>query len=106
MKKNLKLQNCRSRLVIECSYKDPFHPVSYVKNIIFLNRDCVQYRSIYNEFLEFLNDLKCKNSKLQSCRSRRGLEFLYKDHLNPTSYKKDTIFHIKIISIRRRMKMI
>ena len=37
-------------------------------------------------FFEHLNVLKWKNSKLQSCRSHRGLQFTYKNYLHPTSY--------------------
>ena len=43
-------------------------------------------------FFDHLNDLKLKTSKLESYRSRRGLQFSYKNHLDPRSYEKDTIF--------------
>ena len=33
-----------------------------------------------------------KNSKLESCRSRRGLQFSYKNHLHPMSYRRVMIF--------------
>jgi hypothetical protein len=41
--------------------------------------------SLYN-FFEHFNVVKQKNSKLQSCRSHRELQFSYKNHLHPTSY--------------------
>ena len=46
---------------------------------------------LYNFFDQF-NVVKWKNSKLQSCRSRRELQFSYKNHLHPTSYWRVMIF--------------
>ena len=46
---------------------------------------------LYNFFGQ-LNFIKWKNSKLESCRSRRGLQFLYKNHLHPRSYRRVMIF--------------
>ena len=46
---------------------------------------------LYN-FFEHVNIVKCKNSKLESCRSRRVLQFSYKNHLHPMSYRRVMIF--------------
>ena len=46
---------------------------------------------LYN-FFEHFNIVKWKNSKLESCRSRRGLQFSYKNHLHPMSYRWVMIF--------------
>ena len=46
---------------------------------------------LYNFFGQ-LNFIKWKNSKLESCRSRRGLQFSYKNHLHPMSYRRVMIF--------------
>ena len=46
---------------------------------------------LYN-FFEHLNIIKWKNSKLESCRSHRGLQFSYKNHLHPMSYRRVMIF--------------
>jgi hypothetical protein len=46
---------------------------------------------LYN-FFEHFNFIKSKNSKLESCRSRRGLQFSYKNHLHPMSYERVMIF--------------
>ena len=43
-------------------------------------------------FFGQLNFIKWKNSKLESCRSRRGLQFSYKNHLHPMSYRRVMIF--------------
>ena len=48
---------------------------------------------LYNFFGQ-LNFIKWKNSKLESCRSRRGLQFSYKNHLHPMSYRRVMIFRI------------
>ena len=46
---------------------------------------------LYN-FFENFNFIKWKNSKLESCRSRRGLQFSYKNHLHPMLYRRVMIF--------------
>ena len=46
---------------------------------------------LYNFFGQ-LNFIKWKNSKLESCRSRRGLQFSYKNHLHPMLYRRVMIF--------------
>ena len=46
---------------------------------------------LYNFFGQ-LNFIKWKNSKLESCRSRRGLQFSYKNHLHPMSYRRVMVF--------------
>ena len=46
---------------------------------------------LYN-FFEHLNIIKWKNSKLERCRSHRGLQFSYKNHLHPMSYRRVMIF--------------
>ena len=46
---------------------------------------------LYN-FFEYLNIIKSKNLKLESFRSRRVLQFLYKNHLHPMSYRRVMIF--------------
>ena len=46
---------------------------------------------LYNFFGQ-LNFIKWKNSKLESCRSRRGLQFSYKNHLYTMSYRRIMIF--------------
>ena len=46
---------------------------------------------LYNFFAQ-LNFIKWKNSKLESCRSRRGLQFSYKNHLHPMLYRRVMIF--------------
>ena len=33
-----------------------------------------------------------KNSKLETCKSRRGLQFSYKNHLHPMSHRRVMIF--------------
>jgi hypothetical protein len=43
-------------------------------------------------FFKYLNVLKWKNTKLESCRSHRVLQFSYKFHLHPISYQRVTIF--------------
>ena len=43
---------------------------------------------ILNYFFEHLNVLKWKNSKLQSCRSHWALQFIYKNYLHLTSYRR------------------
>ena len=46
---------------------------------------------LYNFFGQ-LNFIKWKNSKLESCRSRRGLQFPYKNYLYTMSYRRVMIF--------------
>ena len=46
---------------------------------------------LYNFFGQ-LNFIKWKNSKLESYRSRRGLQFSYKNHLYTISYRRIMIF--------------
>ena len=46
---------------------------------------------LYN-FLSTLTSSNEKNSKLESCRSHRGLQFSYKNHLHPMSYRRIMIF--------------
>ena len=46
---------------------------------------------LYNFFGQ-LNFIKWKNSKLESCRSRWGLQFSYKNYLHPMSYQRVMIF--------------
>ena len=46
---------------------------------------------LYN-FFEHFNIVKWKNSKLESCTSRWELQFLYKNHLHPMSYRRVMIF--------------
>ena len=48
---------------------------------------------LYNFFGQ-LNFIKWKNSKLESCRSRRGLQFSYKNHLYTMSYRRVMNFQI------------
>src|SRR6185312_3243860 len=43
-------------------------------------------------FLGNLTSSNKKNSKLESCRSRRGLQFSYKNHLHPMSYRRVMIY--------------
>jgi hypothetical protein len=50
-----------------------------------LIRDHFGADTLYN-FFEHLNIVKRKNSKLESCRSRRDLQFSYKNYLHPMSY--------------------
>jgi hypothetical protein len=44
------------------------------------------------QLFKYFSDLKCKNPKLQSCRSCRELQCSYKNHFHPSSYEKDIIF--------------
>ena len=46
---------------------------------------------LYN-FLSTLTSSNEKNSKLESCRSRQELQFSYKNHLHPMSYRRVMIF--------------
>jgi hypothetical protein len=46
---------------------------------------------LYN-FLSILTSSNEKNSKLENCRSRRDLQFSYKNHLYQTSYRRVMIF--------------
>ena len=46
---------------------------------------------LYN-FFDHLNFVKWKNLKLENCRSRWGLQFSYKNHLHPMSYRRVMIF--------------
>ena len=50
-----------------------------------LVRDDYTAKILYYYF-KHLNILKLKNSKLESCRSHRAIQFLYKNHLHPTPY--------------------
>jgi hypothetical protein len=73
-------------------------------DIIFLLRQ-VLLRDYYTakilyEFFVHLNDPKCKNSKLQSCRPLWGLQFLCKMYLHLKTYRKDIIFLIRQALIR------
>jgi hypothetical protein len=58
-----------------------------------LVRDYYAAEIIYYLFVH-LNDLKCKNSKLQSCRAHLELQFLCKKYIHLITYKKDVIFLI------------
>ena len=59
--------------------------------------DIFESAEILYYFFEHLNVLKWKNSKLQSCRSHRGLQFTYKNlrWVNLRSY-----FHAELILFR------
>ena len=46
---------------------------------------------LYNFFGQ-INFIKWKNLKLESCRSRRGLQFSYKNYLHPMLYRRVMIF--------------
>ena len=65
-------------------------------DIIFLMRQVLVHDYCATKILyylfEHLNDSKCENSKLQSSRSHRELQFSYKFHLHMTSYPRVMIF--------------
>jgi hypothetical protein len=89
--KILKLQIGRLHWGLQLSYRKYIYLTRYKNASIFLTWQAL-IRSyyglkIYYWFFEHLNVLNWKNSKLQSCRSHRGLQFLYKVHLHPTSYE-------------------
>jgi hypothetical protein len=88
--KNSKLQSCRSHRGLQFTYKNYLHPTSYWSVFYFLKFESHHVRKYGAEilyyFFEHLTVLKWKNSKLQSCRSHRGLQFIYKNYLHPTSY--------------------
>jgi hypothetical protein len=48
---------------------------------------------------EYEDDFKWKNFVLQSCRSRRKLQFSYKVYLHPSSNKKVTNFWKQIVPL-------
>ena len=76
----------------------------YKNDIIFqmrqaLVRDYYDVESLYYFFVH-LNHLKCKNSKLQSCRSHQYLQFSCKKYLHLTTYKKYIIFLMRQALVR------
>jgi hypothetical protein len=69
----------------------------HIRNIWFFQDDKCMYvinmmLKLYIFFLEQLNDLKCKNSKLHICRSHLGLQLSYRKYLHLTPYKNDMFF--------------
>jgi hypothetical protein len=94
--KNSKLQESRSLNVLKFWYTKCLHLTTNKKYINFLMRQA-KVRDYYGDvilynFFEHLNIVKWKNSKLESCRSRRGLQFSYKNYLHPMSYRRVMIF--------------
>jgi hypothetical protein len=55
---------------------------------------------VYRLF-DYKDDFKWKNFELQSCRSRRKLQFSYKVYLNLSSNKKLQIFEKRLDPYRR-----
>jgi hypothetical protein len=96
---NAKIQNYKFVDPIE-SYKFHIENISiwhHIRKIWFLQDDKCMHAinmmlKLYIIFLEHLNDLKCKNSKLQICRSHLGLQLSYRKYLYLTPYKNDMIF--------------
>ena len=77
-------------------YTKCLHLTTNKKYINFLMRQA-KVRDYYGDvilynYFEHLNIFKWKNSKLESCISRRELQFSYKNYLHPSSYEKDMIF--------------
>ena len=106
--KNSKLQSCRSHRGLQFTYKNYLHPTSYWRVFYFLkfeSHHAIKYGAeILYYFFEHLNVLKWKNSKLQSCRSQRGLQFTYKNYLHLTSYW--SVFYFFEIWVSSRDKIV
>jgi len=82
--------------VLKFWYTKCLHLTTNKKYINFLMRQA-KVRDYYGavilyNFFEHLNIVKWKNLKLEICRSRRELQFSYKNHLHPMSYRRVMIF--------------
>ena len=68
----------------------------HTKNTIFIMRQALVYDyygvEILYYFFSILTFSNRKNSKLESCRSHRDLQFSYENYLHPVSYRRVMIF--------------